>query len=887
VGTADYPGHWEADVVLRDGGTCHVRPITPDDAQRLVDFHNRLSPETIYFRFFAPYPQLSERDIKRFTNVDYEDRAALVALVGDEFVGVARYDRVNRDDAEVAFTVRDDYQGFGLGSVLLEHIAAAARERGVSRFVAEVLPGNRRMMAVFVDAGYTMAQEFDDGVISLHFDIEPTAQSRAVLEAREQRSEAMSIERLISPASIAVVGASRTPGAIGHELLRHVMEGGFRGPIYPIHPEADQVLGLPAFKSVGQAPGPVDLAIVAVPAQLVQDVVVDCAESGVKGLVVVSSGFGEAGPEGAELQRKLVSLARGSGMRVVGPACFGLVNTDPGVAMNASLAPVPPWSGRIGFFSQSGSLGATILDSVRRHGLGLSTFVSAGNRADVSGNDLLQYWMDDAATEVVLLYLESLGNPRKFTRIARRLAARKPIVAVRSGRTTQAYPLGNRVRRTGLSPAAVDAVFARAGIVQTDTLAQLFDVAALLACQELPRGNSVAVIGNSPALGVLAAGACEAAGLSVVGDPIVLPIDVGGAQLAGALAGLVEDPVVQAVLLLHVPPLGDADDDVREAVVAASMRAAKPLVAVLPAAVHAASLLVVPDESGAAGHGSVPLFTDVESAVGALAQVAEYAEWLRTPRGTVPELSNIDSVRARELVEDWVGGSEDPILLTDAQAQELLVCYGVRVWPLLSAVDEDDAVELASELGYPVVLRTRVPSLGQRADLGGVRLSLENERAVRTAFRSMLAFLDSEAASQLAVQRMAPSGVACVVASTEDALFGPVVSFRLGGVVPALLDDRAYAVPPITDVDARDVVRAPAAAPMLTGGTGSPPVALADIEDLVLRIGRLAEDLAEVASLELDPVVVSGGGLAVLGAAVTVCRPEVRSPDARRLNDSL
>ncbi|MEI7778589.1 MAG: GNAT family N-acetyltransferase, partial [Actinomycetes bacterium] len=707
MGTDEYPAQWEADVVLRDGSTAHVRPIRPDDGPGLVEFHSRLSPETIYFRFFAPYPQLSERDVKRFTNVDYTDRVALVALVGSEFVGVTRYDRIAQTSAEVAFTIRDDYQGYGLGSVLLEHIAMAARERGIETFVAEVLPSNRRMLAVFVDAGYTTKQEFDDGVISMQFRIEPTAASRAVLEDREHRSEAKSIQRLIAPESVAVVGASRTPGAVGHEMLRHLIASGFTGPIYPIHPSAEQVLGLPAFRSVSQAPGRVDLAIVAVPAARVLEVVEDCASAGVKGLVVVSTGFGESGSDGGHLQRELVSLARGSGMRVVGPACLGLINTDQQVRLNASLAPIQPLPGKIGFFCQTGSLGATILDAVRRHGLGLSTFVSAGNRADVSANDLLQYWQEDPATDVVLLYLESLGNPRKFTRVARRLAAVKPIVAVRTARNTQAYPLGDRIRRTSLTPAAVDALFARAGIIQTDTLQELFDVAGLLACQDLPEGDSVAVIGNSTALAVLAAAACEGAGLRVVGEPMILPVDATGELVAAQLAAVLADANVHSVLLLHVPPLGGADDQVRTALIAASIGSHKPLIAVLPAAGEAARLLVVPDESGAAGAGSVPAFSDIESAVRALTQLTGYSDWLRTPRGQTPEFADVDTVRARELIEAWMSEGSGLGQLPPDRAAQLLGCYGIDVWPQLPAADEDEAVHQATTLGYPVVLRTQ------------------------------------------------------------------------------------------------------------------------------------------------------------------------------------
>jgi succinyl-CoA synthetase alpha subunit/RimJ/RimL family protein N-acetyltransferase len=429
-GEQGYPAHWEADVVLRDGGTAHLRPILPTDADRLRRFYDRLSDETIYNRFFSLYRNISDRDVERFTVVDHHDRAALIATIGTEMIGVVRYERTGPDEAEVAFNIEDAHQGRGLGSVFLEHIAAAARERGISRFVADVLPTNRAMLRVFSDAGYVVDQGFDDGVVRLSFALEPTEDSLAVTYAREHRAEASSVRLLLQPASVAVVGAGRTEQSVGHVVLRHVLDAGFTGPVHVVNNRADEVAGLPSYRSVRDVPGPVDLAIVAVPADAVEEVVADCAAKGVRGLVVMATGFAETGPEGVERQRRLVALARGSGMRVLGPSSFGVINTDPGVSLNASLSPLVPPRGALGFFSQSGALGVALLDNAVRRGLGLSTFVSAGNRVDVSGNDLMQFWEEDEGTEAVMLYLESLGNPRKFSRIARRLARQKPVVGV-------------------------------------------------------------------------------------------------------------------------------------------------------------------------------------------------------------------------------------------------------------------------------------------------------------------------------------------------------------------------------------------------------------------------------------------------------------------------
>ena len=396
-----YPDHWEADVVLTDGGTAHIRPIRADDAGLLREFYARLSPESIYYRFFSTAPRLTDREVQHFTNVDYDDRVALIATIGDAMVAVLRYDRLHpagaeenarSETAEVAFLVEDAHQGRGLASVLLEHIAAAARERGIARFVADVLPENRRMSKVFREAGYKAEQRFEDGVLMLTLDLEPTETSREVMAAREHHAESRSI-RLLSPRSVAVIGASRTAHTVGQTALRNLLTGGFAGPVFPVHPTATAVASVRAYATIGDVPGEVDLAVVAVPADGVNDIVAQCAAKGVRGLVVLSSGFGEAGTEGRERQDELVRLARAGGMRVVGPNCLGIANNATGP--NATLAPTLPRRGPVGFFSQSGALGIAILRWAAERDLGLSTFVSAGNRADVSGNDLMQYWEED------------------------------------------------------------------------------------------------------------------------------------------------------------------------------------------------------------------------------------------------------------------------------------------------------------------------------------------------------------------------------------------------------------------------------------------------------------------------------------------------------------
>ncbi|MEU7560130.1 bifunctional acetate--CoA ligase family protein/GNAT family N-acetyltransferase [Streptomyces eurythermus] len=567
-----YPAHWEADVVLRDGGTARIRPITVDDADRLVSFYEQVSDESKYYRFFAPYPRLSAKDVHRFTHHDFVDRVGLAATIGGEFIATVRYDRIGTDglpasapadEAEVAFLVQDAHQGRGVASALLEHIAAVARERGIRRFAAEVLPANTKMIKVFTDAGYTQKRSFEDGVVRLELDLEPTDRSMAVQHAREQRAEARSVRRLLAPGSVAVVGVGRAPGGVGRSILGNIREAGYAGPLHAVNkafPEdLKEIDGVPAYRSVRDIDGHVDLAVVAVPVEQVPAVVAECGEHGVQGLVVLSAGYAESGPEGRERQRALVRAARAHGMRLIGPNAFGIINTADDVRLNASLAPEPPRPGRIGLFAQSGAIGIALLSRLHRRGggvtgvTGVSTFVSAGNRADVSGNDVLQYWYDDPDTDVVLMYLESIGNPRKFTRLARRTAAAKPLVVVQG---TGTAPQGHAVRATRLPYATVSALLRQAGVIRVDTITELVDAGLLLARQPLPAGPRVAILGNSESLGVLTYDRCVAEGLRPA-RPVDLTTGATAADFHRALADALADDTNDAVVVTAIPAIGE------------------------------------------------------------------------------------------------------------------------------------------------------------------------------------------------------------------------------------------------------------------------------------------------------------------------------------------
>ncbi|WP_405112264.1 GNAT family N-acetyltransferase [Micromonospora sp. NBC_01405] len=834
--TVDQP----VDVLLSDGTTVGLRPIRPDDAPGIVAMHSRFSERTRYLRYFSPYPRIPERDLRRFVVVDHRDREAFVVLAADRIVAVGRYERLGPQapEAEVAFVVEDAYQGRGIGSVLLEHLADAARRAGIVRFVAEVLPANGAMLRVFADFGYQVQRQYADGVVHLSFPIAPTEQTLEVQRGREHRTEARSIARLLAPRGVAVYGASATGQGVGAALLGHLRDGGFTGAVVPVHPSAATVAGLPAYPSAVDAGRAIDLAVVAVAPEAVGAVVADAAAAGAHGLVVISAGFAEAGPAGAAAQRALVRAAHAAGMRVVGPNCLGVANTDEAVRLNATLAPALPAPGRVGIFSQSGAFGVALLAEAHRRGLGVSSFVSAGNRADVSGNDLLQYWQDDPGTDAIMLYLETFGNPRKFARLARRIGRDKPVVALAS----PARPPGLNADAPGPDAVGVSALFAQSGVIRVDTVAELLDVGVLLAHQPLPAGRRVGVVGNSSALTGLAATACAAQGLTVAaGYPSDVGPQAGAAEFAAALGVAAADDGVDALVAVFAPPLpGQLTDPEAD------------FAAALPGAFGAGRPVVATFLAGRPPAG-VPAYPSVEEAVRALGRVATYADWLRRPPGVLPELPRIDPAAAQAALR---ADGADPA--------GLLGAYGIDVAPSVPARSVDEAVAAAGALGWPVALKAAAAGLRHRLDLGAVRLDLADEQAVRRAYAEMAAAFGAD----VLVQAMVPPGVPCVVELVEDPAFGPVVGFGLGGVATELLGDRAWRAVPLTDSDAAELVDTPRAAPLLRGHRGAAPVDRAALAELLLRVGRLADEQPRVRSLTLNPVLARPDGVSVLHATV-------------------
>lgn len=732
------------DAVLADGATVHIRPISPNDGPALLGFHARLSDETIYLRFFGPHRTLTPEEVTRFTNVDHCDRMALVATLSDEIIAVARYDRLapGSHEAEAAFLVADAHQGRGLGTLLLEYLVAFARSRNIRRFVADTLVENWRMRQVFRNAGYQEHGTFGRGTVQFTLDIEPNATTLNAIEERGSQASVRSIRRLLEPRSIAVIGASHEPGALGHEIFCNLLTGDFQGPVYPVHPTAALISGVRAYPSLGAIPEKVDLAVVAVPAPEVLSVLEDCRQQRVHGLIIISAGFADAGPQGADLQRRIVKVARGAGMRMIGPNSMGVINTRPDVSMNATFALAMPSRGRVAFFSQSGGIGTAALEEAVQRGIGLSSFVSAGNKADVSGNDLLRYWQQDRGTDVVLLYLESFGNPQHFARVATEVSQVKPIIAVKAGRTaagTQAGPPNTAVPAS--SDLIVDALFARTGVVRVDTIEELFDVAQLLASQPVPRGRRTAIVTNSGGPGILAADACDSSGLVVADlsdatrsklrsflpaeaglhNPVDLMASGSAADYERTVEAVLADDGIDALLVIFTPTLVTGPDDVARAIMSATEATAKAVVVnFLPAAHEPDSLT--------SGDRRVPSYAFPETAVRALARAYRYGEWRARPPGAEPSLVGVRSA-GRGVVLSALAKHPEGVCLDSNEVEQILDAYSIPRPQSRLARTEVEAVAAAGRIGYPVAVKAVGPCLAQ-SDVGGIRLDVERSEQV-------------------------------------------------------------------------------------------------------------------------------------------------------------
>ena len=871
-------GAGAADVILRDGTTLRLRPPRRGDADALLDFFGSLSERSLYLRFHG-FPQVDPRLVESLLEPDWEERGVLVGELEGSIVACANYSRL-RDPAlaEAAFTVADDYQGRGIGTRLLEQLASRAAEVGIERFVAEVLPENLSMLGVFEGAGFQLTRELEGGEVEVQFPIAPTETYRERVEERDHLAVTASLRLFFEPRTVAVIGASRRRGSIGGELFRNVLAGDFAGAAYPVNRDGEPVAGVRAYRSVEEIPEPVDLAVISLPAAAVLGAAEEALRHGVRALVVISAGFAEVGSEGAERQERLLALVRAHGARLIGPNCLGIAAAGP--SLNATFAARSAPSGNIGFSSQSGALGLALLEASEARGLGLSAFVSIGNKADVSSNDLLEWWEDDASTDVVLLYVESFGNPRRFGRLARRVARRKPILALKSGTTaTGQRAASSHTAALAGSEAAVDALFHQAGVIRAASLEELVDVATLLSTSSEPRGRQVAVLTNAGGLGILCADACEAAGLEVteLGNEtraglsallspeasVANPVDMLGgataATYAEALPLLLADPQVDAAIVLFVLTVTATADEVAGAIERASAAtgADKPVLAVVMTAAG------IPEALRRAG-GRVAAFAYPESAARALGRSAERAEWLRRPHGTVPALDGIDRGTAERVVEQALGTGDD-VWLDPSATRELLGAYGIELVGERQAASVEEAVAAARELGFPVVVKTAAAG-AHKTETGGVALDLGDDESVRAAVERI--------GAPVLVQPMIRGGAELLAGLVQDPVFGPLVAFGPGGVLAELIGEAAFRIAPLTDVDAEELVTEGKAGRLVRGFRGAPAADAAALVDLVHRLARLGEDLPAVAELDLNPVLALPDRYVAVDARVRLRRAE-------------
>lgn len=879
------------EAVLRDGSVIGIRPAVPQDEPAIRAFLGALSPESRHFRFGTAAPDL-DAAARSWARAHTADNVSLIAIAGREHqvIGEAGFERIDAQRAEVGFLVADRLHGRGLGTHLLGRLSAIADRAGISTFEAIVLPDNGPMLEVLRTSGFPIRIVNEPGLIRVELPTSLTDEAREQFALREEAAATAAVRALLAPRTIAVIGASRERGTIGGDLFHNLLEGEFQGPVFPVNRLAASVQGVRAYASILDVPDPVDVAIVVVPAAAVAGVARECSSRGVKGLVVVSAGFGETGTAGAERQAELRSICHEGGMRLIGPNCMGVANTHPSVRMNGQFAPIRPLPGRVGFLTQSGALGLALIDHANRLGLGLSTFVSVGNKADLSGNDFLCYWETDDATDVVLLYLESLGNPRRFARIARRVGRSKPIIAVKSGRSAA----GARATSShtgallGASDVTVDALFRQAGVIRTDTLGELFDVASLLANQPAPKGRGVAILSNGGGPGILAADAGEAAGLDVpalseavrqslaewlppeasVHNPVDMIASATAADYGRAITQIAADPAIDAMIVIFAPPLVTRADDVGREIRAASAALPRPI----PVVAVFMSTEGAPAELRGTGL-TVPSFTYPEDAARALASAANYGEWRERPQGTIPDLPGIHrEVGAAAVAAALQAGPAR--WLTPGEVTALLGAYGLPLIEHALAETPDEAGRVAESFGGPVALKGVAPGVVHKTEERGVRLGLEGAAAVEAAARQMTeAFAASgHPLQQFLVQRMAGSGIEMLVGVVHDRVFGPVVACAAGGTEAELLKDVAVRITPLTDRDATEMVRSLATFPRLDGYRGAPKLDVVALEDVLLRVSAMVETHPEIAEMDCNPVIVLPQGAVIVDARIRIDR---------------
>jgi acetyl coenzyme A synthetase (ADP forming)-like protein len=887
--TVTYPAHFESDVVLRSGRTLRVRPVRSDDRDALLRFYSGLSPDSVYMRFFdLRSAEAALRDAP--AEVDYQNDFGVVGELGGTIVGVAHYFRSRRNPhlAEVAFAIADKAQGSGIATHLLQKLADIARTRGIDEFCADCLPENHKMLDVFIRSGFDVKSRTAEGTVRVSFPIASTEAFQDRAAERSQKAAYASMKPIFEPKSIAVVGASRN-GGLGSAIVRNLRGTGFTGSLCVVNPNAGEIEGVKSYPSVTAIPDDIDLAIIAVPAAHVEKIIDDCVSKSVPATVVITAGFAETGDAGREMERRLVEKVRAAGMRMVGPNCMGVLNADPKVRMHATFSAIFPPSGNVAMSSQSGALGLAILDYARTLNIGFSTFISVGNKADVSGNDLIQYWAEDPNTDVMLLYLESFGNPKKFGEIARRVGRKKPIVAVKAGRSTAgARAASSHTGALATSDAVVRDLFKQAGVIRTDTLEEMFDVATLLANQPLPSGRRVAIVTNAGGPGILAADACEANGLELpqlapkttkelreflppaasVGNPVDMIASASAEDYRRTIQAVLRDPSVDAVMVIYIPVLDTHSIAVANVIRECAEDAnGKTILATFMSSRGTPSSL-----------SPVPSFAFPERAVRALARATEYAEWRRRPVGSVVKFPDFDRDALRGIVQkklDAGGGWLDAL---DVNA--LLSAATISAAKVEAVDSVYAAVQAAMKMGFPVVLKAQGPRLLHKTEAGAVKLGLADEREVREAYLEMQGRLGADMTGAI-VQQMIAGGVEVMTGAVEDPTFGHLVVYGAGGTLVELLSDVAFRIHPISDTDAEDMIGEVRASHLLKGFRGARRADVAALRDALLRLSMLLEVCPEIRELDINPLKVLEQGAVVVDARVRIEKPVQRPPSRR------
>lgn len=883
--------------ILKDGFRVLLRPIEKSDVPLWLDFYSRLSASTRYFRFHHVPKSMTEEDALHFCTVDYKTSFAYVAEIGKgkdkKIIAVTRYYRIpDKNSAEIAFAVEDAYKNIGLGTRLIKAMVNVARENDISIFEAYVLGEDLQLMAILKDYGFHVSSDLKDNVYHVTFPVKQTQIMDMKEAGRERAAIVASLQPIVHPESVAIIGAARYPGTIGNLLMRCILQSGYSGIVYPVNPNAQAVLSVRTYPSVQDIPGKVDMAVIAVPAALVNKVADECGMKGVRALIVISDGFRERNPEGLAMEDELRSIALSYGMRLVGPNCMGVINTDPEVRLNATFSHIFPNAGNVAFLSQSGAMGLTILEHVKNLNMGISTFVSVGNRADVSTYDFLQYWEQDPATDVILLYLESFGNPKQFARVARRVSAKKPIVAVKSGSTVAgARAASSHTGALATSDVASDILFKNAGIIRVNAVEELFNLATLLSTQPLPKGRRLVIVTNGGGPGIIAADAASSNGLEVaeisedakakikpllkrdinLNNPIDTTAGAAAQEYEGILKVLAADKDTDAVLAIFAPPIVVETKDMEDALQRVApffWRYKKPLLGCFIGQKGLSSQL------GTHGH-YIPLYTFPEEAILSLKRAAEYAEIRRKPRGKIPAITGIQKAKARRFIDEIViNGKDETFWLSEEQIATLLSYFGIYQAEIAFAGTASEAKSTAARLGFPVAVKLASSTITHKTDVGGVILDVNSESEVEKAYNTIKRNLEKLGRDQemlgVSIQKMITEGVETIVGVTQDPAFGPLIMLGSGGIYAELLKDVTLKLHPITDLDADEMIHSLKLTQLLNGYRGSPPCDVKELQDLLLRVSAMVETVPEIGELDLNPVNVmpDGQGYRIIDARI-------------------